>query len=150
MSEEFRQEREGSFEVSGSEDFDFESLDSIDDMVDELRAGGRSVLPLFQELLKREDSAARCEVVNCIISYILDKEKPRQRAATLGWVCGLSVMLDIPAAKLAERFGVSKQAWCALANEACDLLKISPPRSIRSELGREEMSKSHFKRTKSK
>ena len=150
MSEEFRQEREGSFDVSGSEDFDFESLDSIDDMVDELRAAKKSVVPLFNELLKREDSTARTETVAALISYIIDKDNPRQRVAALGWVSGLSTMMDISAADLAERFGVSKQAWCALANEVCDILKISPPRSIRSELGREEMSKSHFKRTKIK
>ena len=150
MSEEFRQEREGSFDVSGSEDFDFESLDSIDDMVDELRANGRSVLPLFQELLKREDSSGRCAAVAAFVGYIMDTDKPRQTTWALAWCSGMTVMEGKSAAECAARFGVSKQAWCAMANDLCEKLGIQPPRSIRSELGREEMSKSHFKRTKSK
>ena len=150
MSEEYRQEREGSFEVSGSENFDFESLDSIDGMVDELRADGRSVLPLFQELLKREDSSGRCAAVAAFVAYILDTDKPRQTAAVIAWCSGMSLLEGKSAVEMASEFGVSKQAWCALANDLCAKLGIQPPRSIRSELGREEMSKSHFKRTKSK
>ena len=101
-----------------------------------------------QELLKREDSSGRCAAVAAFVAYILDTDKPRQTAAVVAWCSGMSLLEGKSAVEMAAEFGVSKQAWCALAGDLCDKLGISPPRSIRSELGREEMSKSHFKRRK--
>ena len=148
MNADYRQQREGSYDADPSEDFDFATLDSLDDMVDELRSKRQSVEPLFRELLKREDSSGRCAAITAFVAYILDTDKPRQTAAVIAWCSGMSVLEGKSAVEMAAQFGVSKQAWCALAKDLCERLGISPPRSIRSEMGCEEMRRSHFKRTK--
>lgn len=136
--------------VDRVEQFDYDSLDSIDDRIREALKNGESVVVLVGQLIDYETSERVAQAISSVICYIADAEKPRLAADHVAWISGMRIRQGQSLPQLAKKHGVSKQAFCQAALRLAKLMGIKQTRAMRSESAKAMMKIRHYKKTKLK
>jgi hypothetical protein len=146
----------------GITDFDYDSLDTLEDRARERLATGQPLSPLLEEaaqsilesgppklvdrLVTRIYRIAGQEVATRFIAIMLDAPFPRFRLAAIAHEIGASVLGGESVPETAKKFGKSKQALFQEMERVREMMGFSLPRSNqRSEEAREKMRTTNFK-----
>ena len=143
-------------------DFDYASLDSLEDRARERLAAKQPLTPLLEEaaaailesgpprlvdrLVPRIYRAAGQEIATRFIAIMLDAPSPRFRLCALAHEIGASVLNGESVPVTAKRFGKSKQALFQEMAHVRQLLGFNLPRSNqRSEDARDKMRTTNYR-----
>jgi hypothetical protein len=129
-------------------DFDFDSLDSLEDKIKEAIAKGESVTKLVFKLVEMESDEKVTEMIARVICVIADAKKPGLVADHVAYISGMRANKGWGATEYAKRHGMSDQAFSQTALALAKVLRLKPSRAMRSDMGKLAMRNSHFKRTK--
>lgn len=91
--------------------FDFDSFDSLKEIVLEVLAEGGDIEPILRSWMKREAFELKREGMVLALSELITSEKPGQAAAQLAFATGLDVTLGLSGVDLAKKNGIRKQAF---------------------------------------
>ena len=143
-------------------DFDYDSLDSLEDRARERLARNEPLTPLLEEaaqsilesgpprlvdrLVPRIYRAAGQEIATRFIAIMLDAPAPRFRLCALAHEIGASVLNGESVPETAKKFGKSKQALFQEMAHVRQLLGFNLPRSNqRTEEARDKMRTANYR-----
>lgn len=130
--------------VIATEEFNHAALDSPSDLVREGLKAGRPLEEIIEELLEERARPMAAEVLNRMIEFIITAENARLAAYQVALAGGLGVILGITGPKVAEMFGITKQAVQQGVDRFCEEVGLRKTRAMRDEEARENMSQSHY------
>lgn len=134
-------------QLSGIEHFDYTRFDSLEDRLTEA-IQKRNIATLIEELCRDEINDRVCGCLSICIAYIADSRHPNLAADQIAWIVGMNIRQGISSTKLAEKHGISKQAFSQGALKLAKRLGLAPASYLRSDKAKEKMRANHFKRTK--
>lgn len=126
--------------------FEFGILDSPEDKIKELIASGKSFDDAFRILAELNERRFMREAVLRIISVIINSQKPGLKADQVAWVYRLHVISGKTIPELAEKHGISKQAFQQGVKRTEIELGHKPSPSSRPESARKHMSARHYQK----
>jgi hypothetical protein len=132
------------------ENFNFEDLDSIDDIIRERHARGNSATPIIEEVIRQHEMAIRAETVNKMLGFIIGSESPGLSSYALAFTCQIGFVENLNPAEVARRCGVSKQAVYQAVDRACNELGLRKTQWMRDQEAKDKMSKANYRARKSK
>lgn len=91
--------------------FDFASMDSLESHVQEALDKGERMEPILRSWLARESYELKREGLMAALSQIITSKRPDAAAWQLAFAAGLHVSLGLSGPEIAERLGITKQAF---------------------------------------
>ena len=132
--------------VLPTEDFPYDSLDSIEDRFKEAMTIPGGVAELIRELSADAANERAADAVARVICLIADARDPKLALAALAHSAGLNSFSGKSGADIARAHGVTKQAFSQIALGLQRALGLPPSRGMRSIAARESMAKSYRER----
>lgn len=125
--------------------FDFDSLDTIDDLIREELARKGTVRALFKQILACEIAKARSEAAVKVLSHIIEEEDSGLAACQLAFACGMTILMKKTMTEVAASYGISKEAMQQGVDRRCEDLGLRKTRTMRDDDARQLMSLSNFR-----
>lgn len=128
------------------QDFDWDSLDSIQDAAREALENGQFE-KFIDRLRKRERRTSQLELVMQLVGFADRFSSRAMGVDLLVDVCGLSALEGRTQSDYARSWGISKQAWQEDAERMRKLLGLPLTRTMRGAPERQKMRLRNYRRT---
>lgn len=125
--------------------FDYEALDSLDDLVREELALKGTVKHLFKKLVGFEVAKAKTEAAVGVLSHIIHEEDSGLAASALSFACGMMLLAEKTMTEVAAEYGITKQDFQQIVDRKCEELGLRKTRTMRDEEDRQHMSFANFR-----
>lgn len=122
------------------EEFDFDSLDTLEDMAREALANG-TINQLVRSVCEREVSERSTAAVAAVVCLIAESRRPKLLIDQIAYATGMSINQGISITALARKHKQTKQAFSQGALRLARLWMLRPSRQMRSLKARESMAK---------
>lgn len=110
----------------------------------------RELEELVEERVRRVVWDVRNEVARAILGLILEHKNPSLTAAAIAYAAGMEINGGLSQVQIAQKFGVTKQAFSRRVTEISKHLSLNPSRGMRSVDSRETFKEKQLCRKKSK
>lgn len=132
------------------EQFDFNSLDSLADLIRDCEVTGEQPWNVVREIFRDDIDALVLEGIRTYRDILAPSSRRKMAEAQLEWAIGESLVHDTKSlSELARRFGVSKQAFVQGAEQYRELLGIRA-QTKRTDDAKRRMSRNNIRHSKSR
>lgn len=128
------------------EHFDFDSIDSVDDLVREELATKGTVKHLLKKMVALELNKARTETLVTVLGKIKDASDSGLAVVQISCACGMLFISGETDQAYADRFGISKQAFQQGVEGYREALGLRQTRTMRDENAKDLMRLSNYRR----
>jgi len=125
--------------------FNYDDLDSVEDIIREHVAHNRPVLPIINSMIQDSVRAELGRVLPRIFSFIWQAKKPRLVCNQIAWATNMLGGSERSISDYAREAGISKQAFKQGAQRICRDLNLRQTRTMRDDAARDKMRKSNYR-----
>jgi hypothetical protein len=130
--------------------FDFSAMDRPSDLIVEAHKEGRDPEPVMKAIVYNLVSKRLAAFIAGFVACYRETENPRMLNDTLTWCTGMGAAENLTCTRIAEQYGVTKQAVDQYAKRLCEKFDLPQSITMRDEEARKNMRNRNSRRTKCK